>query len=58
MKNAQTRNAFIVAITIANGNENALGIPIGTANAEVTTVKLVKKISEKKTPNNSLVDTG
>ena len=58
MKNAQTRNALADAMIMASGNANASGIPNDFAEAEVTTVRMVKKIKAKKTPNNSLVETG
>ena len=58
MKKAQTRNAFNDAKIIAIGNVNAAGIPRDLPVADVTTVKMVRKISPKNTPNNSLVDTG
>ena len=58
MKNAQTKNALAVAMIMATGNANASGIPIDFADAEVTTVRIVKKIKPKNTPNSSLVETG
>ena len=58
MKNAQTRNALTVARVMAIGNMNAAGTPIDFAEADVTTVKIVKKINAKNTPNKSLVETG
>ncbi len=54
MKNAQTKNAFAVAIIIAIGNVNAGGMPMNFPPAEVTTVSMVRKINPKNTPNKSL----
>ena len=58
MKNAQTKNALAVAMIIATGKANAAGMPSDLAEAEVTTVRIVKKIKLKNTPYNSLVETG
>jgi len=58
MKNAQTKNALIVAITIAAGKAKSAGkFDLGQT-ADVTTVRIVKAINEPKTANNSFVDTG
>jgi hypothetical protein len=54
MKNAQTKNAFAVAMIIAIGKVKAGGIPMNFPPAEVTTVKMVKKINPKNTANKSL----
>ena len=58
MKKAHTRKAFIVAMTMASGNANAAGIPNALPKAEVATVRIVKAINPKKTPNKSFVETG
>ena len=58
MKNAHTRKAFIVAMTMASGNANAGGIPKPVPKADVATVRIVKPINPKKTPNKSFVETG
>ena len=58
MKKAHTRKAFMVAMTIARGNANAGGIPNPVPKAEVATVRIVKPINPKNTPNNSFVETG
>ncbi len=58
MKNAHTKKALAVAKIIAIGNINAPGIPSDGAAADVTTVRMVKKIKPKKTANSILIGAG
>ena len=48
----------MVAMTMASGNANAGGIPNALPKAEVATVRIVKPINPKNTPNKSFVETG
>ena len=51
MKNAHTRKALADAMIIAIGNANAAGKPSIFPFADVTTVRIVRKIKAKKTAN-------